>query len=583
MTAYDKKSVTFTANGVPGTQGTLAPGMILNEKLHILESLGEGGMGQVYRAEHIVMGIDVAVKVMYTSGGPNEVAEQRFRREARLLASLDHPNIVRIYDAGSTPEGLSFVAMELLNGETLRDWVKRHPLESRTGSFIRTLCEHLTDIASGLEYAHDKGVIHRDVKLSNMVLHRDTGATGARIVPKLIDFGIAKRLDDADVKLTMEHEIPGTLDYMAPEVIHGSQPDARADIFSFGVALYEALTDEKPDKRTEERPRSSLHTSRYRLIPPHVFNPLIPDLLERICMKALAPTPRERFENAGRLRKELARLNGDSPTGTDTLVHKALQPFITAKLFAGIGLAVGIGLLAVLVILNRFSDRPVTSSQTIEAAIPSNPKATKTATPSKGENPSSTSLEIGPKTANVVPREISNEPRETEGEEEATNVKGTKALKDVGPKARDSQVSRKTDSQPPPSPSVQDLIQQADEKLQSLDYDGAEQLYMEARRANPNAGAAWFGLGRVAFERSRYEESEQYMTRAVQKQNNPFWRISLGTVYERRGRIQDAIHEWQGVIDEFPNNQRATSAARAHLKRQGAYHTSAAGGENNGE
>ncbi len=583
MTAYDKKSVTFTANGVPETQGTLSPGMILDEKFHILESLGEGGMGQVYRAEHVVLGIDVAVKVMYTSGSPNELAGQRFRREARLLASLDHPNIVRIYDAGSTPEGFSFVAMELLNGETMRDWVKRLPLESRTGAYIRTLCQHLAEIAIGLEYAHNKGVIHRDIKLSNMVLHRDTGTPGTRIVPKLIDFGIAKRLDESDVMLTMEHEIPGTLDYMAPEVIHGSQPDSRADIYSFGVALYEALTDEKPDKRTEERPRSSLHTTRYRLVPPHVFNPLIPDLLDRICLKALAPIPRERFENAGRLRKELARLNEDSPTGTDTLVHKALQPFITAKLFAGIGLAVGICLLAVLVILNRFSDRPVTSSQTIETANPSHPKATKISTPLRGENPSSISPESSSKTSKAISRDISNDTRNAEDVENATNAKEPKSLKDVGPKTRDSQPGRRTGSQPPPSPSVQELIQQADEKFQSLDYDGAEQLYQKAKRTNPNAGAAWYGLGRVAFEKSRYDESEQYMKRAVQKQNNPFWRINLGTVYERRGRTQAAVREWQGVLDEFPDNQRAASAARALLKRQGAYDTSAAGGENHGE
>ena len=207
----------------------------------IVEKIGEGGMGEVYRAHDERLDRDVAVKVLPVSvvQDPDRIA--RFEREAKAVAQLAHPNILEIWDFGSE-DGVAYAVMELLEGESLRELVSKGGIT--TGKAV----EYARAIADGLAAAHDKGIIHRDLKPENVFLTKD-----GRI--KILDFGLAKlKLPEADLTTetptatldTAPGGLMGTVPYMAPEQVQGQPADQRSDIFALGVVLYEMLTGHRP-------------------------------------------------------------------------------------------------------------------------------------------------------------------------------------------------------------------------------------------------------------------------------------------------------------------------------------------------
>jgi eukaryotic-like serine/threonine-protein kinase len=217
----------------------------------IEQKIGEGGMGVVYRARDPRLGRDVAIKVL-----PEEVADspeslKRFEREARAVAALNHPNILTVFDVG-THEGAPYVVTELLEGETLRAFVSRHSPASRQ------ILSFAVQAARGLEAAHSKGIIHRDIKPENLFVTED-----GRI--KILDFGLAKQLDpavfDAEKATATSPTKPGmvlgTVAYMSPEQVRGLPLDARTDVFSFGVVLYELLSGRHPFRKETRADTSS--------------------------------------------------------------------------------------------------------------------------------------------------------------------------------------------------------------------------------------------------------------------------------------------------------------------------------------
>jgi serine/threonine protein kinase len=262
-------------------------------KYRILEPLGRGGMAQVFKAYHPQLDRYVAVKILRSDLVEEAEFLARFRREARAVAALRHPNIVQIFDF-DVQDDLYYMVMELLEGDTLKAYLNclrvqggRLPL----GETIRIF----NDVLSGLGYAHGQGIIHRDLKPANIMLTRQGQAV-------LTDFGIAQIV--GGTQYTVSGALMGTLNYMAPEQGLDGHCDIRSDIYSLGIAYYEAMTGKVPFDA--DTPLAILMKHINDPLPlPRKQDPSIPESFERIALKALAKRPDDRFQSAGEMAEML--------------------------------------------------------------------------------------------------------------------------------------------------------------------------------------------------------------------------------------------------------------------------------------
>ena len=262
-------------------------------KYRVLEPLGRGGMPQVYRAYHSQLDRYVAIKVLRTDLTDQDEFLARFRREARSVANLRHPNIVQIFDF-DIKDDLYYMVMELLEGDTLKAFLNSYRIR---GEFIplEEIVRILTDILEGLAYAHDEGIVHRDIKPANILLTRRGQAV-------LTDFGIAQIL--GGTKYTVSGAIMGTLHYMAPEQGLEGHCDQRSDIYSLGIVLYEMLTGEPPFDA--DTPLAILMKHVNDPLPvPRKQNQPIPAPFERVVLKALSKRAADRYQNAGEMAEAL--------------------------------------------------------------------------------------------------------------------------------------------------------------------------------------------------------------------------------------------------------------------------------------
>lgn len=264
-------------------------------RYHIIDKLGAGGMATVYKAQDTNLKRTVAIKLIRREAFGVEVLERltlRFEREARVLAQLNHPNIVKVYDYGEF-EGAPFLVMGYLQGKTLKEIEK--PLTWQKASKI------LLPIAQALAHVHNNGILHRDVKPSNILID-EAGQ------PMLADFGIAKLLENSDdATLTGTGIGIGTPEYMAPEQGLGQEVDGRADVYALGIVLYELVTGRKP--YAADTPLAVLFKQMNDpLPPPRNFVPNLPEYVEKIIFKALAKKPEDRFNDMNAFAEALERL-----------------------------------------------------------------------------------------------------------------------------------------------------------------------------------------------------------------------------------------------------------------------------------
>jgi predicted ATPase len=280
----------------------LVPGMLVTERVRLLCPLDRGGMGAVWVAEHLTLGTEVAVKFVLGRAGENQA--KRLAREAQIAARLVDPHAVRVLDHGRTPEGTPFIVMELLEGESLSDRIKRDgPLPPEQ---VRKLVEQ---VAGVLQEAHRLGIAHRDIKPHNIVLLDATD----ELFAKVLDFGIAKAIEeDATSSLTAEGEVIGTPVYMAPEqLVEGIPADDGADLWGLTVVAYQALTGRRP---FEGRTRAALGVAILlgRYAPPSRLVPSLPAAVDRWFARNLSVERRDRAATAG----ELAETFEEAASGT---------------------------------------------------------------------------------------------------------------------------------------------------------------------------------------------------------------------------------------------------------------------------
>ncbi|RAL24759.1 hypothetical protein DL240_00685 [Lujinxingia litoralis] len=259
----------------------------------ITKKLGEGGMGAVYLAQQDSIDQKIAVKVLHEHAAESDELIQRFHREARVVSMLTHPNIIRVFIFGRTEGGLLYLAMEYVEGQSLRERMDAQPLEEiQAIKLMKQLC-------SGLSEAHDLGIIHRDLKPDNVLL---TNFRGESNFVKILDFGIAK-LNEADgkpeqQKLTQAGIVYGTPEYLSPEQAQALELDHRTDIYSLGVMLYELITGTVPFQGATPVQILTAHVFSEVPSPSSVSPVPVAPTMERIIMRALSKDPGERFEDA---------------------------------------------------------------------------------------------------------------------------------------------------------------------------------------------------------------------------------------------------------------------------------------------
>lgn len=311
-------------------------------RYRILEKLGSGGMGEVYRARDEQLKRAVAVKVLLPDTLTDEGARRRFRKEAQALSRLNHPHIAQIYDFGSQ-EDLDFLVMEEVPGESLKEKIAKGPVPEKE------LLRLGGQIADALQEAHDRGIVHRDLKPGNVKLT-------ARGQAKVLDFGLAKILwpesETTAHTLTETRGFAGTIPYMAPEQLRGESVDARSDIYSLGVMLYEMAVGQHPFK--DDLFRGSINAILRDPPPaPHSLNPEVSASLEHIILKCLEKDAAWRYQSAMELRVDLERLQaGRARAAAPAAATPAPLPAARPRRWGKWAVGAAVALLAALVALS---------------------------------------------------------------------------------------------------------------------------------------------------------------------------------------------------------------------------------------
>ncbi|HZC40193.1 MAG TPA: Stk1 family PASTA domain-containing Ser/Thr kinase, partial [Streptosporangiaceae bacterium] len=277
--------------------------------------VGRGGMAEVYRARDIRLDRVVAVKTLRDDLARDATFQARFRREAQSAASLNNPSIVAVYDTGEDnagPAHVPYIVMEFVDGQTLRDLLR----DDR-----RLMPERALEITDGvlraLDYSHRNGIVHRDIKPGNVMLTRNGDV-------KVMDFGIARAVSDAQATMTQTAQVIGTAQYLSPEQARGERVDARSDLYSTGCLLYELLTGRPPFLGDSPVAIAYQHV-RENPVPPSRLDPEIPPWADAIVLRAMAKNPAERYQSAAEMGTDIKRALSGVPVAAPTEMYGRTQ------------------------------------------------------------------------------------------------------------------------------------------------------------------------------------------------------------------------------------------------------------------
>jgi eukaryotic-like serine/threonine-protein kinase len=290
--------------------------------------VGRGGMAEVYRARDIRLDRVVAVKTLREDLARDATFQARFRREAQSAASLNHPSIIAVYDTGEDnmgPQPVPYIVMEYVDGRTVRDLLR----DDR-----RLLPERALEITDGvlraLDYSHRNGIVHRDIKPANVMITRSGEI-------KVMDFGIARAVSDAQATMTQTAQVIGTAQYLSPEQARGERVDARSDLYSAGCLMYELLTGRPPFTGDSPVAIAYQHVTE-NPIPPSRIDPEIPPWADAIVLKAMAKNPADRYQSAGEMRSDIQRgLSGMPVAAPPTAAYQRTQRMGPSTMMGGPG------------------------------------------------------------------------------------------------------------------------------------------------------------------------------------------------------------------------------------------------------
>ena len=284
-------------------------GKMLDDRYEILELIGSGGMANVYKARCHRLNRLVAIKILKSDLADNADFRRRFHDESQAVAQLSHANIVSVYDVSTNPDR-EYIVMELIDGITLKQYMER-----RGRMDWRESLHFITQIMRGLSHAHSRGIIHRDIKPQNIMVLRDGSV-------KVADFGIACLANQGQ---TLTQEALGSVHYISPEQARGDRVDARSDIYSAGVVLYEMLTGRLPFEGDSAVSVAIQHLSSVPLAPRDI-DPSIPEPLELICMKAMNSDPNKRYASADAMIEDLEKFRRDPSVDMDYIRQELTAP-----------------------------------------------------------------------------------------------------------------------------------------------------------------------------------------------------------------------------------------------------------------
>jgi serine/threonine-protein kinase len=270
---------------------------LLGNRYELEGVVGRGGMAEVYRARDIRLDRVVGIKTLRADLAQDQIFQARFRREAQSAASLNHPSIVAVYDTGedtSTGVPVPYIVMEFVDGQTVRDLMNEgHRLTPE-----RTL-EIISGVLRALEYSHQAGIVHRDIKPGNVMVTRNGDV-------KVMDFGIARSMNDSQATMTQTAQVIGTAQYLSPEQARGERVDARSDLYSTGCLMYELLTGRPPFQGDSPVAIAYQHV-RENPVPPTQLDPQLPRWADAIVLKAMAKAPSDRYQSAAEMAADVQR------------------------------------------------------------------------------------------------------------------------------------------------------------------------------------------------------------------------------------------------------------------------------------
>jgi len=394
-------------------------GQMLDGKYRIDAFISEGGMGSVYRATHVLLGKTVAIKLIKKEIVTSEDVVRRFQREARAASNIDHRNIVTVYDLGQTADGTLYIAMEFVEGRSLREEIRHEgPMAPQR------IVQILRQVASALASAHRRQIIHRDLKSQNIMLGKDGDG---RELPTLVDFGIAKTFDEPATQLTATGFAMGTPQYMSPEQAAGKPVDHRADLYSLGVVLYEMLSGVVPFSDTS---LASILVKQMNEVPepPSRRRPdlNVPPALEAVALTCLEKDPDKRFQSADEVIAALdgAGIGGATAAGAQeptmvipraTAVAGGRRTSRTMWMLLAATLVVSVAVAAALVMPRRTSKEPERAPVRVPLHDPPPPAGNVIETPPPSGNviktPPVTKRELPPPSIARDPRPVVPEDR----------------------------------------------------------------------------------------------------------------------------------------------------------------------------